>query len=106
MVLPECTWQLIIVHIVFVLPKAPEAGYLFSVDEFELAFVVRPRNYMSMLVGYEQLEQELPQRNIGFHAWNDEEIKTVLARLYNNNNEIVISFLIHLVYTERIYNAH
>lgn len=78
--LPECSRQLVVVHVVFVLPQTPESGDFFGVDEFEFALdVICPRYDVSVLIRDEQLEKKLPQRNGSFHAWKENKTKLMLV---------------------------
>ena len=49
-VISEGTTEFVVVHVVFVLAQSPLLGYLFRVDQFELAFIVRPLDDVTMLV--------------------------------------------------------
>lgn len=56
-VVAERSRQLVVVHVVLVLPEAPQLGHLFGVDELELALVVRPAyDRLVLLLVDEQLE--------------------------------------------------
>lgn len=41
-IVTEGSRQFVVVHVVLVLPEAPQFGHLFRVDELEFALVVRP----------------------------------------------------------------
>lgn len=60
--------QFVVVHVVLVLAEAPQLGHLLGVDELELALVVGPGDDLLVLLRvHQQLEQELPQSDIGLH---------------------------------------
>ena len=67
-VIAQSTREFVVVHIVLVLAQAPKTRHLLGVDQLELALVRRPRDDVTVLIGNQQLEQKLPQRDVRFHA--------------------------------------
>lgn len=67
-IVAQSTAQLVVVHVVLVLSQAPEPRHLFGVDQLELSVVVGPRDHVAVLVTQEQLQQELPQRDVCLHT--------------------------------------
>ena len=67
-VISECPRKFVVVHIVFVFSEAPELRDLLGVDEFELHLHARPGDEVLVLPAAEQLQQELPQRDVAHHG--------------------------------------
>ena len=67
-VVPQRSAQFVVVHVLFVLADAPQARHFLRVQQFELAVVVRPLDDVTVLVAKQQLEQELPQRDVRFDS--------------------------------------
>lgn len=64
--------QLIVVHVRFVLPQAPQFGHFFCFEELEFTIVGGPADQMLMFLVQQQLQQELPQRDCTLHTCGGE----------------------------------
>lgn len=60
--------QLIVVHVRFVLPEAPQFGHFFCFEELEFTIVGGPADEMLVFLVQQQLQQELPQRDRALHT--------------------------------------
>ena len=63
-VIPNGTTQLVIVHVGFSLPDAPEHGYSFRVKELELSIVANPSDDVRVLLFLKELVEKLPKLNL------------------------------------------
>ena len=68
-VVPQGPAQLVIVHVRFVFPQAPQLGHLLGLEQLELAIAGGPADQVLVFLIQQQLQQELPQRDRTLHTW-------------------------------------
>lgn len=61
---PECSAELVVVHLRFTLPRPPQAGHLVWVLDDKLSVVSLPGDDIMVLLFPEQLQNEVPQLDL------------------------------------------
>lgn len=59
--------QLVVVHVVLVLPESPQPGHFLGVDQLKLPLLARPVDDVLVLVTQQELQQELPKCYVRVH---------------------------------------
>lgn len=67
-VVPKGAGELVVVHVGLVLPETPEPRHLLGIEQLELPLGVGPSDYILVLVTQQELQKELPKRDIVDHA--------------------------------------
>lgn len=72
-VVSERAAQFVIVHVVLVLAKPPQACDFLGIDQLELPVFTCPGDQVTLPLVLQEVEQELPQRDGGVHGWRTKE---------------------------------
>ena len=72
-VVAETPAQFLVVHLGLVLPRAPPAGHLLGVDQFELPLAAGPGDAVLAVAIRQQLEEKLPQLDGARACWGKEK---------------------------------
>lgn len=60
-VVSQCSAQFVVIHVVFVLAKPPQARNLLSIQQLELSILAGPGDQMTLSLVLQQVKQELPE---------------------------------------------
>ena len=41
-IVSKSSWQLVVIHVVFILPEAPKSGHFFCINQLEFAVIISP----------------------------------------------------------------